>query len=437
MNPLKTIRLKFRSLWVRCAAKQEIDDELQFHLDQRTAENTAAGMPPEEAARVARKRFGNLQSVREECREKRGANFGETLWQDLRFGGRMLLKNPGFTAVAVLSLAVGIGINTTIFSALDAVFLRPLYLHNTDDLVRFEQPLFKYDEYRELQSNLRSVSDLVAVSHHVGMLREDEGTSMLTADYVSRNYFTALRVQPAAGSLFSEADARVGDAPTVVISYGLWQRRYGGDLNIVGQSIPLFPQAATVLGVAAKGFGGLERVPACDLWFPQDPVHGSMAGDMRDFELFGRVRPGSTAPQVQAEVETLASHLAWDLPKPRAGQFINVVTQQQHESAHGGEIGWFVMAVVGLVLLVACANVSSLLLARYEDRRRELAVRMALGGGRVRLLRQLLVEGLLLSTLGSLAGLLVTVWAIQLIPLLIPSIGIPFLPELRVNVRVL
>jgi predicted permease len=436
MNPLRTILRRFRSLGQRSAIKREIDEELRFHLERRTAENIADGMSAEDAAREAGKRFGNMQTVREQCREANGANFAETVMQDIRFGLRMLRKHPGFTILAVLSLAIGVGVNTTIFSALDAAFLRPLPIKNSSELVRFESPLFTFAEYQEMQANMRSLSNLVAVAHHGSMLRGNDGMTMCLADYVSPNYFTALGVKPAAGSLFSEGDSRLGEGSTVVISYGLWQRHFAGDPKIVGQTIPLVPRPATVLGVAAKGFGGVDLFPSRDLWFAHTGPSDGLRPQDRDFQFFGRLRAGYSAPQVHDEAEAEAAQLGGDLARGEPGKRVLVWSEKEHEGDHGGNLVFFVMPIVGLVLLVACANVSSFLLARYEDRRRELAVRMALGGGRRRLLRQLLVEGLLLSVLGSLVGLLLTFWAVHLVPALLPAQIAGFAPELRVDRRV-
>jgi predicted permease len=268
------------------------------------------------------------------------------------------------------------------------------------------------------------------------MLRGNDGLTMCLADYVSPNYFTALGVNPAVGSLFSERDGRIEEGSTVVISYGLWQRRFGGDPKIVGQTIPLVPRPVTVLGVAPKGFGGVDLFPARDLWFPTTASSGGIRPESRDFEFFGRLRPGASVSQVHDEAEAEVTQLGGDLAKGEPGKRLLVWSEKEHRGDHGGRLAYLVMPIVGLVLLVACANVSSFLLARYEDRRRELAVRMALGGGRRRLLRQLLVEGLLLSVLGSVMGLLVTFWAVHLLPALLPAPVAAFAPELHVDHRV-
>jgi predicted permease len=354
---------------------------------------------------------------------------------DLRYAFRQLAKSPGFTAVAVLSLAIGIGVNSTLFSALDAAFLRPLPFKNADAIVVFRWPTFSYPEYEELRAALPSLSSLAAVSHHVSLLQGNERTEMFSCNFVSPDYFNALDIAPAAGRLFSAEVDRSGQS-SVVISYGLWQSRFGGDPHLVGQTITLDKRPLTVLGVAAQGFTGERRIPVCDLWLPAEAQRGTLDRSNREFQLLGRLKPGATVAQVQAEAELFVARAMPDAPKTADGRRVNVQSETAdtfQRNAGGG----LVMAVVGLVLLVACANVSVLLLARHEERRRELAVRLALGGSRWRLIRLLLVESALLSLLGTAAGLLLTTWCIQLVPLLIPPLGPANLIDLQIDGRVL
>jgi predicted permease len=359
------------------------------------------------------------------------------MFHDLRFALRQLAKSPGFTAVAVLSLAIGIGVNSTLFSALDAAFLRPLPFKNADEIVQIYGPSFSYPEYEELRAALPSLSSLAAVGHHGSLLQGTERTEMFSSGVVSSDYFSALGIAPAAGRLFSAEVDRSGQ-PSVVISYGLWQSRYGGDPHLVGQTITLDKHPVTVLGVTAQGFTGEQRIPVCDLWQPAEARRDTLDRRNREFHLLGRLKPGATVAQVQAEVEIFVARNLPDATKTADGRRVGVdVRSETADTAGRDTYGALVMAVVGLVLLVACANVAVLLLARHEERRRELAVRLALGGSRWRLIRLLLVESTLLSLLGAAAGLLLTTWCVQLVPLLIPSAMFAHLVDLRVDGRVL
>jgi putative ABC transport system permease protein len=433
MKQPRTIWNRIRSLWLRRDVKREIDEELRFHLEQRTAENVADGMLPNEAALEARKRFGNVQNVREECREARSAAWGETLFQDLRFGARMLAKRPGFTTMAVLSLAIGIGVNSTIFSALNVLFLRPVGFQDPATIVRVESPSFCYPDYEVLKDQCRSLAGLVAVSRHVQIIRGSDKVEMLITEIVSPNYFTVLGIHAAAGSVFAGNDPRLqNDEPVVVISHGLWQRRFGGDPAIVGKTIALLEGAYTILGVAQRDYHGTVAAAKVDMWFVARH-YARENREMAGFELLGRRTPGTALAGTCAEVKAIAGGLLPKNPMTGLPPQVTVLSQDESDANHGGKFALFAMAIVGLVLLVACANVSGMLLARNEERRHEMAVRMAVGAGRGRLVRQLLAESLLLAVLGGVLGLWFTVWASSAMLALIPSNLQVFFPEMRID----
>jgi len=358
--------------------------------------------------------------------------------QDLKFACRQLLKSPGFTTMAVLSLAVGIGLNSTVFSALDAAFLRPMAFQDPETIMRVEAPAFSYPDYRELSSQCRSLSAVVAVSRHAAILRRRDSSETLPNEVVSANYFSVLKVGALIGNVFSEQDPRLREDALVVISYGLWRSHFGADPAIVGQPIVLNGQIYTVLGVAQKGYNGVNRFPKAELWLPAERERQMRDNrQYRDFSLLGRRAPGASEAQVRTEIETIVSRLG--LKDARTGQPERVLVFSETESMldHGGKLSLLIMLVVGLVLLVACANVSSMLLARNEERRREIAVRLALGAGRRRLMRQLLVESLVLATLGASCGVLLTAWARGALLAVLPAIYLQFTPELRLDHRVL
>ena len=354
------------------------------------------------------------------------------MFSDLKYSLRQLAKSPGFTAVAVLSLAVGFGVNSTIFSALDAVLLRSLPFKDPEEIIRI-QPTFSFPDYLDLRAAMPSIAGLAAVSRHVATLGEPGSTEMFSCDTVSQNYFAVLGIAPAVGRLFSDKAGVLAEEQAVVISYGLWQSHFGGDPAIAGRTIAMNRRPVTVLGVAANGFGGDRRAPVCDMWLAADPKAGGRT--VRDFELLGRLNPGATAAQVEAQAGILLARIAPDARRLSDGR--RAAVQSEADSARAGSVaGALAMSVVGLVLVVACANVACLLLARNEGRRREISVRLALGAGRWRLIRQFLIEGALLSLSGAAVGLLLTIWSVRLLPLLIPPMMLQHLFDLRIDFRV-
>ncbi len=425
---MKLLQLLFR----RPGIKREIDEELRFHLEQRTTENLAAGMTPEEAAREARKRFGNLQSVREECREKSRANFGEETLQDVRFAFRQLLKNRGFTIVAVLTLALGIGANTAIFSVVDQLLVRPLPVAEPERLALLGQSRgegnvdyeFNYPLFRDYQRENKVFSQLSATAEQSVGLGTGGATERQQALLVSGNYFSMLGVNAALGRTFAPNEGvEIDDAPVVVLSHGLWERRFGADPQVLNRSVTVDGRPFTVIGVAPREFTGTTRGFVPDLYVPIT-MYGQLTSERPGNEhplntrfftwhwIMGRLKDGVSAEQARAAMDVLARQA--DAAKlPNTSTNLVVLPGAQGFSANLQEARMplnLLLGTAGLVLLIACANLANLQLARGAGRTREFAIRLALGSCRWRLVRGLLTESLLVSLAGGVLGLLVAIW---------------------------
>jgi putative ABC transport system permease protein len=441
----------------RPAVKREIDEELRFHVEQRTAENIAAGMTQDDALREARKRFGNFQSVREECRQKRGANFGESTLQDVRFGLRMLRKNAGFTAIALLTLALGIGANTAIFSVVNAVLLKPLPYQEPGQIVMLwtDNPAFNLGFHElppappdllEWQNQAKSFDQIAGIRPRTADLSEQGDPERVGGAQVTPNLFALLGVQPLYGRLFAPEEAQPGRENVTIISHDLWKRRFGGDVNVIGKTITVNRQRGMlVIGVMPPDFAfprgaempGLYGVASrTDIWTPfSDSAEYWANNDTRDFVAIGRLKHGIALAQAQAEMSSLAARKAKEHPATHAGWIVHLRPLSVQITGKTRPVLLALMAAVGFVLLIACANVSNLLLCRSSARAREMAVRAAVGAGRGRLIRQLLSESAVLSVLGGCVGLLFGAWWLRVILALSPP-NIARLSETRLDFHV-
>ncbi|MGP8173201.1 MAG: ADOP family duplicated permease [Terracidiphilus sp.] len=426
---------KLRALWLRILemfhprlGSADFDAELASHVEMHTDDGIRAGLTPEEARRQALIRLGGVEQTKQAWRERRTLPWLEMLWQDIRFGLRILCKNPGYTAVAVLTLALGIGANSAVFTVAQAALLRSWPAKEPGRLARLismtsqgEDFNFSYADYQDLAAQSRSLEGILACSRHAKALRVGTETKFVLDDVVSPNYFSVLGIDAQLGRTFS-ADSRPDSEPGVVISDSLWHRAFNADPSLVGKQVWLTNRAFTVLGIAPPGFRGLGRGVPTDLWLPvatEYPSQELTDRKSREFDVLGRLRPGVTAAEAQVELDTLGRRLA--LAYPAIDKARNIALVSEQERLRQAMVPTLIlMTAVGLVLLICCANVAGLVLARADARSKEVAMRLALGAGRLRLMRQLLTESLLLASLGAALGLLLAAGLLRLQPALMP-----------------
>jgi putative ABC transport system permease protein len=432
-----------KQLFSRRRLYSDLSEEIQEHLEEKIEELVASGLSREEATTAARREFGNVTLIKERSREVWQWPSIENFFMDVRYGLRMLAKNRGFTAVAVLTLALGIGATTAMFSIVDGAFLKPLPVSDPGQFVSIWMQAAQgansevsFPDYLDLRAQCSSLSGVVAYDRESRFVNSMDESSLILVDAVSLNYFDVLGIKPLLGRTFPpEAEGYALSGPTVVISYTLWKNRLGGDPGIVGKTIRLNNHSTTVLGVTRERFRGLNRFVPTDAWLPVDASELKRR-DSRDYELVGRPRPGVTTQQIGAELDAIGHRLAQAYPATNKATTFRLEAESERQRGFL-LVSLFLMLVVGLVLLISCANVAGLLLARAETRRREVAVRLALGSSRGRLIRQFLTEGLMLSLAGAALGLLLAAWLIAIEPSLLPPAPIQIGPDLRIDGRVM
>jgi len=426
---LTDLAFRIRSLFRQRTVEDELDHELLFHAEQQRDKYVKSGMTLNEAARLVRIEFGGIDQVKEDCREARGVQLMETLLKDVLYALRTLRKTPGFTCVALLTLGLGIGVNTAIFSIVDGVLLRPLPYKDPASLIAMNETTprvgtisVSYLDFQDWRAQSHSFSEMAAVSSVGFNLAGIDQPEHLTGEAVSPNYLSMLGVRPVLGRDFDASEGNAGTAPVVLLSYQLWQSKFGGQSDALGRTISLNDRGFTIIGVLPPDFRSMNKVDMMEplgVWLTNNS-DAAERGSRGDMVVVGRLASPASFGQARAEMEGIAVRLVQAYPGTN-GQF-GIILQPVREVFVSGlrPAILILFGAVIFVLLIACANVANLFLIRGAGRTKEIALRIALGASRGRIIRQLLAESFVLAILGGVFGLALAAAGINGIARLIP-----------------
>jgi predicted permease len=420
-NWFYAVPLRLRSLLRSRQVEQDLDEELQYHLDRKMEEYIAQGFTPEQSRLAALRAMDGLTQRKEECRDRRGVNAIENTLRDIRYGLRILVKSPGFTLVAVLTLAVAIGANAVVFGVLNGLILRPLNVPQAESLYGIEHGnehnmWESYPDYLDLRDRNRSFDGLAGYSFAQVGLDTGGNPTQSWAMTVTGNYFDVLRIQPFLGRVFHGADEHgPNSAPYIVLNYAFWHSHFADDRGVVGRVVRINKHPFTIIGIAPAEFHGTLVFGAPDFFVPlvnQEQLDGTYTLDTRAthsvFMTLGHLKAGVTPEQAAGDLTSIGAYLERTYPKDHGATTFVLARPGLYGNYVGGPMRAFItglMMLAGLILLAACANLGSLFAARAADRSREVAMRLALGASRSRVLRQLLTEAVLISLAGGVLGL--------------------------------
>ncbi|MGB7847634.1 MAG: ABC transporter permease, partial [Candidatus Acidiferrum sp.] len=433
----------WRRLWRRKQMEEELEKELRFHLDEHVKELIAQGYAPDLARRNARLALGGEEQVKEECRDARGTRWLEDLFRDFRYTIRTLRQRPTFAALAILTLALGSGATTVMFTVVNGVLLKPLAYPQADRLVTLhgktekygEQWGFSYPEFHDYQSSSRTLGSVAAWTYGGGTVTKPGEAEYLFGRQISSGLFSVLGVPLAAGRAFLPQEDQPGGAPVAVISYSLWQRRFGGSPETIGQQVVVDGKSYTIVGISP---GGFRLDGEADIYTPLGQIADPRMRMRGAFfiHVLGRLQRNVTLAQVRTELSVIALRLASQYPEENQGRDMVVHPLSQEVVGDVRPTLWLLLGAVSLVLLIACVNVASLLLARAVSRERELAMRVALGAARGRLVRQCLTESSVLGISGGALGIVLAFIGIHPFISLWPG-SLPRAEEVQLDWRVL
>ena len=431
MRQMRAWLVRLLGLFGRDRRDRELTDEIETHLQMRIADNVSRGMTAAEARRQALIEAGGVESAKELCRERRSVPVFETVFQDIRFAVRTLLKAPPFTLTAVIALALGIGANTAVFSVVNGILLKPLGFKEPDRLMRvwehgngLDHAAIAYLNFKDWKDINSSFDELAAFRDTAFALEGREGPERIDGRQVSLNFLSTLGVAPAAGRDFSPDDDKPGASPVAVISDALWARNFGRDPGALGKPIVLNDDSYMIIGILPRSFHFYSEAGVLASLSAKPDPYFNIRGIHPGIQSIGRLKPGVSLAQARQDMAAIAERLAEQYPDTNQGLSVAIVPLYDDIVGDSGHLLSILLAAVALVLLIACANVANLMLARAAIRQREIAIRSALGASRFRTAQMLMTESILLSLIGGGLGLLAAFWgadaALKALPRVLP-----------------